>query len=136
MKNVKIFKNMEEYENWTDKFENCYEYDDVPTIVDDGWKIMIDMMTECKTYKTALRRFEKAFKDYDKSIEAWVEGMKESCEYGFFKDTCIPSWDASEEEKKAFNEFGSYGWEIEEVDEGRWYIFLNISGEYADRKRA
>ena len=57
---TKIFKSFEDYEKWTDQFENISDYQEIPTAIDDGWKVSVDMFTECKSWKTALRRFEKS----------------------------------------------------------------------------
>lgn len=135
MAKVMKFDSMEAYEAWTEKFEECYEYENIPVIIDDGWTIRMDIMTDCKSWKTALKRFEKAFGDYDPSIKDWIEGNRESCENGYFGDWCRPAWCATEEELKTFYSFGTFSWGVEEVDEGRWYCFLNISGEYAGRQK-
>ena len=39
------------------------------------------------------------------------------------------------EKEMSFPQGGTYSWGVEEVDEGRWYIFLNISGIYAGVER-
>lgn len=126
---IKKFKNFEEFEVWADSFDDC-EYQYTPTIIDDGWKISVDMTTKCKSFKTALHRFAKAFAEYD-CIKDWADGMLESCEAGYFKDITLPSWCNTVAEFKEFNDFGVYCWSVEEIDDGEWYIFLNISGEYA-----
>lgn len=131
---TKIFANFEQFEAWTETFDDC-EHQYIPTIIDDGWKISVDITTKCKTWKTALNRFEKAFAEYDDSIKDWAQGMRESCEAGYFKDVTLPSWCTTEEELKEFNEFGVYSWGVEEIDDGEWYIFLNISGNYANRQK-
>lgn len=130
---TKIFKSFKEYESWTERFENCSDYEEIPCVIDNGWKISMDMLTECRSWKTALRRFEKQFKDVDENagITDWVEGIRESCENGYFKDA-MTMYD-KEEEKKTAQTFGTYSWGIEDVGENYWYIFLNISGEYAGR---
>lgn len=84
---MKKFSSYAEYERWTDTFENPSDYEEIPVAIDDGWKISIDMFTACKSYKTALRRFEKTFQEVSGEIAGWVECMRESCESGYFKDT-------------------------------------------------
>ena len=137
MKNTKVFTSFEQYEEWTEQFENCSDYQDIPTAIDDGWKISVDMFTECKNWKTALGRFEKAFKDLNGEIEGWCECILESCENGYFEDTtgCQPSWTIKPQERKEFAKNGMYSYGVEETMEGYWYIFLNISGIYAGRER-
>ena len=130
---TKIFNNFESYEAWTEQFDDC-EYCYTPCLIDDGWKISMDMFTDCKTWKTALNRFKKAFGDYNEDVKAWIDGIYESYESGYSHDECYYS--THELDKELCEKYGSYGWGIEEVDDGRWYIFLNISGEYAGYKKA
>ena len=119
-----VFKDYEAYETWTEQFENCSDYEQIPTVIDDGWKVAADMFTECKSFKTALRRFEKQFGEVNSEIKAWVEGMRETCEAGMFS-----------EKENSYPQGGAYSWGVEEVQDGYWYIFLNISGIYAGRER-
>ena len=128
MKKVKIFNDFEAYETWTDKFDD-FEYCYTPCLIDDGWKISMDVFIDCKSWKTALNRFKKAFGDYSEDVKAWIDGMYESCENGYMHDECYYS--ACESDKELCKKYGSYGWAVEQVDDGRFYIFLNISGEYA-----
>lgn len=130
---MKKFASQVEYEAWIETFEECSEYQDIPVLIDEGWKISADMFTECKSYKTALRRFEKTFSSVPEIAE-WIEGIRESCENGCFEDTTgwKPAWTNDPEEIKEFAKSGTYSWGVEETSEGCWYIFLNISGKYAD----
>lgn len=134
MKTVK-FKSMDEYEAWTETYEEPSEYQRIPSIIDNGFGMMMDMFTECKSWKTALRRFEKAFASYDPAIVTWIEGMKEAAGEGYFEDRLKPGyWITTKEERAEFFKGGSFSWGIEETSEGLWYIYLNISGVYADRE--
>lgn len=121
---TKIFKNLKDYETWTESYDNCYEYEEFPVVINNGNKIMMDMFTDCKSWKTALRRFGKQFGDIigEDIIKEWIDAMRECCEDGYFNDTTgwRPEWN------------GTYSWQVEEIDENKWYIFLNISGVYAD----
>ena len=131
MRKTKVFNSFEEYENWTEKFDNCSDYEMIPTIIDDGWKIAADLFTECKTYRTALKRFKKAFSDW-KIIEEWTDCIFESCENGIFTDTTgWKIWNIPDEEVR---KGGVYSFGVEENMEGLWYIYLNISGCYAGRE--
>ena len=134
MKKTKIFKSFPEYEAWTDSFENCSDYAYIPSAIVNDWSVSSDMFTECKSWKTALKRFLKAFENVDPEIPTWVECMMESCGNGYFGDHLSPAWEATPEEKKEFYRGGSYSWGVSETDEGLWYVFLNISGIYAGRK--
>lgn len=135
---VKMFKSYEEYENWTEQFENCSDYENIPTAIDDGWKVAVDMFTECKSWKTALRRFAKTFKEVNSEIEGWVDGMRETCEAGCFQETTgwKPAWTDDPETVREFAKGGTYSWGVEETMEGYWYVYLNISGIYAGREAA
>lgn len=44
-----------------------------------------DLMTECKSWKTAIRRFFKSLTDYPE-FNGWQDGILESCENGYFSD--------------------------------------------------
>lgn len=124
---TKKFNSFEAYEAWTEQFDNC-EYCYIPAIIDDGWKISMDMFTDCKSWKTALNRFKKAFGDYNEDVKAWIDGLYESYECGYTHDECTY---ATKELEKERSRYGTFSWGIEEVDEGRWYIFMNLSGSYA-----
>ena len=131
-----IFNSQEAYDNWTEQFENCFEYQEIPTAIDDGWKVAVDMFTECKSWKTALKRFAKAFAQVNPEIQGWIDCMKESCENKYFSDTngWKPAWTTDPEQIKEWAKGGIYSWGVEETMEGYWYIFLNISGAYAGRE--
>ena len=107
---MKNFSSYAEYESWTATFENASDYEEIPVAIDDGWKISIDMFTACKSYKTALRRFEKTFRVVSSDITGWVECMRESCESGCFEDTTgwRPAWSNDPEEIKAYSKNGTY----------------------------
>lgn len=137
MRKTLVFHNFEQYEEWTEQFESVSDYQEVPCAIDDGWKVSVDLFTECKSYKTALRRFAKAFAGVHKDIGDWVECMKESCENGYFgeSDGWKPAHSSDPKEVAEWAKNGIYSWGIEETTEGYWYVFLNISGLYAGRKR-
>lgn len=137
MRKTKFFKSFEEYEKWREQFENYSVYQEIPCAIDDGWKISMDLFVECKSWKTALRRFSKAFADVNGEIPGWIECMEESCENGNFEDTTgwKPAWTSNPKEVKEFAKNGTYSYGIEETMEGYWYIFLNISGIYAGYER-
>lgn len=129
---VKKFESFAAYEAWTDTFENAYEYQMIPTIVDDGWKVSIDLFTECKSAKTAIRRFVRIFSESFPDVKDWGEGMLESIESGYWHSDSHGYQDA-EEERRIAQTFGAFSWGIEEAMDGEWYIYLNVSGEYAGR---
>lgn len=134
---AKKFESFDSYESWTEKYENRYghDYEEVLVVIDDGWKIACDLMTECKTWQTAVRRFTKLLKDASPEAFGWAEGIKESCESGYFSDTTgwQPAWMTDPEEIKNAAKNGMYSWGVEAIGEDRYYVFLNISGVYANR---
>jgi hypothetical protein len=81
MYKVKVFNNTNEFLDWTEKFDDCYEYQFIPTIVVDQKKssVCADFMTVCKSWKTVLRRFRKAFETFD-GIISWCDGLYETLE--------------------------------------------------------
>ena len=96
-------------------------YEEVTVICENGW-IKTDLLTECKSYKTALRRFFKALADIPAIVE-WLPGMLEAAENGCFKMNDNTMADGTR------NPCTCYAYEIEELDNGLWYIFLNVRGE-------
>jgi len=91
--------------NKTENLDEC-----VFTVSENEW-YKCDLTTFCKSYKTAIKRFFKVLSDLDEGVfSGWAECMLESCENGYFAD----------------NAPGSFAWGVEWVDEGRWYIFLNV----------
>lgn len=88
-------------------------------VVAGGWK-NCDMFTECKSWKTAIRRFQKALENEFPEIAEWCETLRESCEMGSFHDSPVYNDRPSEN--------SWYAWEVEESGDG-WYIFLNVKDE-------
>lgn len=120
---MKVFKSFEEFEAWAD-----HNDESVPVLIDDGWKRSMDMTTECKSWKVALRRFAKEFQTVPE-VNEWIPGIRESAESGYFSDS-LTYYD-KDYEYEIIRKHGSYSYGIEKIDEGRWYIFLNLSGVYA-----
>lgn len=134
MAKTKIFNTYEEYEKWTNGFENASDYETIPSVVDTEWEISADMFVHCKRWKTAVRRFGKAF-EMIPEIRDWIETLYESCENGIFEDH-IRYTNCTKEEYKEFLSNGKYSYGVEEVYEGYWYVYLCISGIYADRQKS
>lgn len=102
------------------------EYEALIVVNENGW-VKSDLLTECKSWKTAVRRFFKALAvRYPEIAEEWEEGTKESAENGYFKGNDYMMADGSR------NEFPRYAWEIEEISEGVFYIFLNVKLDETD----
>lgn len=83
---MKKFESMSEYEKWTDQFEDYSECEQIPILIDNGFEIKCDMLTYCKSWKTAVKRFQKAFKGYDEELDTWLETIQGSCESGEFQN--------------------------------------------------
>ena len=126
---TKKFTSQEAYEAWAESTEG---YEMIPAVVDNGWKINADMETECKSWKTALRRFAKAFAGIQ-AIEEWLPGVQECCESGTFEHTS--TWGMTPEEAREDTKYGSYAWGIENIYDDLWYVYLVVSGGYAGRER-
>lgn len=133
---AKCFNSFEAYEKWTGQFENASDYQEIPVVIDDGWKVSLDLFTECKSWKTALKRFAKIFSGVNSEIPDWIECIRESCESGYFRETTgwMPAWTEDPEKIKEWSKRGTYSWGIEETGDHYWYIYLNISGVYAGRE--
>lgn len=116
MRKAKIFTSEQQYENWTAKFDNTSEYYDVPVLIVETERISADAFFQCKSWKTALRRFKKVFDN--PVLNQWIDLIYDSCESGYFKD-------AFAEDKAHY-----YSWEVKDYD-NEWYIFINISGVYS-----
>lgn len=124
---MKKFKSYDDYEEWLERNEYMCDCWEEPSLIDDGWKQSLDMVTNCKSWKTALRRFCNAFSEVNPVVEKWTDCIRKSCENGCFKN------EMKYEPGDVLVKKSSYGWKVENLDDGRWYIFLNISGIYAGR---
>ena len=78
-----------------------------------------DLMTGCKSWKTAIKRFFKSLTDYPE-FNGWQDGILESCENGYFSDK-----ETYFEGGKSVYCKGGYFWEVENYDDC-WYICLNV----------
>lgn len=119
---VRTFQNLDTYCNYYDEHEQ--RYNDVD-IVDGPYVISADGQFECKSYKTALRRFFKALegkfdnKGFDEAC------LLESISYGVWKDA-ERYW---EDGKGVVYHKGGWHYAVEEVAEGIWYIEVTVGKE-------
>lgn len=107
--------------NSFDEFEESGisgEWEAVTVVHENGW-VKCDLMTDCKSYKTAIRRFFKMLGN-DGIFEGWQECMIESAENGYFKLNDAELADGTRNKDRHF------AYEIESLDENGWYIFLNL----------
>ncbi len=131
MRKIREFKNIDEFEKWKENIDTDLE---IPVVIDDGWKIMMNLFTNCKSWETALRRFEKAFVNVNKEFSGWIKKIKKSCKNGKFKDGNDYKFVWDKEKQREIEKAGIYAFDVEEFDDGLWYIHLSISGCYAGRK--
>lgn len=90
-------------------------------IITENGHISADLMTKCKSWETALRRFFKAVQDVPDLAE-WADGLRESCENGYFED-CSQVWDGG---KLTYT--GDWAYCVENHD-GAWYVSLTVRVE-------
>lgn len=110
--NVMEFKNFDEFE----QCENKQDYEMVAIVHNEKFNSMCaDLMTDCKGWKTAVKRFFKALENRPE-FSGWKETILESCENGYFSD-------------KELSHNGKYDggffWEVEDHD-GSFYVCLNV----------
>lgn len=113
---VRFYDSMHEFE----LSETSGNYEEVSVVRENGW-IKCDLMTECKRYQTALRRFFKALENVPEVYE-WRETLEESTENGYFKMDDLTMADGSR------NPVPGYVWGVEEYD-GCWYVYVNVRVE-------
>lgn len=136
MRKTKKFASMAEYEVWTEKFDNCSDYEEIPSVIEEENRILMDMITYCKSWKIAVRRFRKAFSECGKCVEGWIDCIQESCENGYFEDRngWKPAWIYDPKEIMEYGrKYGTYAWAVEEIDDGCWYVYLNLSGGWFEK---
>lgn len=104
-------------------FESFDEFDEsgvagyreaVTVIHENGW-IKADLVTECKSWKTALKRFFKAVPELK---ESWYECIVECIESGCWKANDYELADGSH------NPIPGWAWEVECMDDGLWYVYV------------
>lgn len=109
---TRTFKNFDEYSNYYDEHE--HEMNDVD-IVENKLTISADGEFECKSWKTAIRRFFKALAGDDRFD--WEESIIEWIKEGVWKDRA---------EYNGKYIIGGYHWSVESIDEGLWYVELTV----------
>ena len=114
---TRTFENFDEYSLYYKKHEH-HEY--ITDIVEHANSVCADAEYECKSWKTAIKRFFRALAS-DSRFDGWYDAIQEACENGYFKDKSTV-W---ENGKSVFT--GDYFWEVEFIDENRWYICLSVA---------
>lgn len=110
------------------EFENFDQYEEsrvsgeseVIAIVGGGKNgtVCADLMTECKSWKTAVKRFFGALEG-DARFEGWKDSVAESAENGFFE------WIEEEYKGGGNTERTGRFFTVEDYD-GEWYIALRV----------
>lgn len=101
------------FDNYELSIDNGYEID-VVDIVRYENRVCADMLTFCKTWKTAVNRFFKAIEN-ETEFDGWKDCIIESCNNGCFQDAeCINGH--------------CVGWhyQIEQHEDDMWYIELTV----------
>lgn len=112
----KEYNSFEDFEN-DDRCKGAWE---LVAVVNKPNGVCADLITECKNWQTAVRRFFKALEN-DHRFDGWMEGIIESIENGYWKDK-EAYWNAETQR----NEYtGGYFWEVE-PNEDYYYICLNV----------
>ena len=113
---MKVF----EFNNFDELFaaEVTGKYEVLTIVKENGW-INSDLTTKCKNWKTAIRRFFKGLANVPE-VSEWYETLNKSAENGCFKMNDFMMADGTQ------NPSPTYAWKIKEVQEGVWYIFLDV----------
>lgn len=111
------FDSFEAYEE-SDAIE---KYDALALVDADGWK-RADIMAHCKRWQTAVKRFFEGIGN-DSTFYGWKECIVESCENGYFSMNDFQMADGSR------NEFPSWSYGVEQLNDETWYVFLNVRKE-------
>ena len=119
-KYVRYFENQDEYDVFYDTHEHFgYRTD----IVENKNDVSADATYECKSWKTAVKRFFAAI-SIDRRFDGWDEEcFIEAIGNGHWNDKSTV-WN---DETGRCEYTGDYAWGVEELDDGLWYIFLKVA---------
>lgn len=113
---VDEFNSFEEF----DSSNTAGEYERVTVIRENGW-FKCDLLTECKTGKTAVKRlFDSLESNGITDVSEWREFLNESLENGYYKDNDRTLADGTK------NPNPCYYWEIDCTNEDSIYITINV----------
>lgn len=130
----KWFDSMDSFEDWNSNIEDC---DEVVSIVNESGWLRIDLTTTCKHSSTALRRFFGQLVDVKEAYD-WKESMEEHAAYSkelakkseYYDGSCHANDTTMADGTD--NPYPSYSYGVEMLDNGWWYVFLNV---ITDEKR-
>ena len=106
------FKSFEAYEAYADAHSDAFMYKPV-CLIEHG-VVRMDCTFKCKSFKTALRRFAKAFASVE-IADGWADVMLEGCEKGYFSigNMIDEGWSYTVEN-------------VGDKDYDEWYVSLNL----------
>lgn len=114
IKMKRTFKSFDEYSEYYDNHE--HKVNDVD-VVENELTVCADGEFECKSWKTAIRRFFKALAD-NVLFDGWKECLEECVDNG--------TWKEREEHYNGEYIIGGWHWGVESIDESHWYIELTV----------
>ncbi len=120
------FKSFQEYDAWEEK------QDGEPVLIDDGWRMSMDMTVYARSAVSAVEEFVNAFMMPETRM--LLRDMKGEVEDGTYGD-CTQRLNPSDT-NELWERIGGYKWGVEHVDGNEWYVFLNASGNFLGRVKA
>ena len=110
---VMKFTSQDAYEAWVDeRKENDQSINEIVCIVDEGFRLSVDLTTACAKPTTAIRRMFQELGDMPE-LDGWQDGMTEAVENGVFGESAPHDWSWGVE---------NYG--DEDYDE--YYVFITV----------
>lgn len=120
------FSSFKEYQSWQDKWSG------ESVLIDDGWRMSMDMTVDARSAVGAVEAFVKEFMMPETRM--LLHDMKAEVEDGTYSDFAQrlnPT-----ETQEMWDNIGGYRWAVENIDENRWYVFLNATGNFLGRVKA
>lgn len=117
------FKSFQEYDAWEG------ERGDEPVLIDDGWRMSMDMTVDARSAVGAVEAFSAAFMMPETRM--LLRDMKAEVLDGTYRD-CTQRLNPSDT-YELWEKIGGYKWGVEHVDGNEWYVFLNASGNFLGR---
>lgn len=117
------FNSFDEYDAWEG------ERGDEPVLIDDGWRMSMDMTVDARSAVGAVEAFSKEFMMPETRM--LLRDMEAEVEDGTYFDSTQrlnPS-----DTNRLWEDIGAYSWAVERMDDTEWYVFLNASGNFLGR---
>ena len=120
---VMKFTSQDAYMAWADERQaKDQTIDEIVCIVDEGFRLSIDLTTKCARPTTAIRRLFKQLHGIPE-LEGWDEGINESISHGYYSDYAPKN----------------FSWGVEHYgddDYDEYYVYINIYREAADTEES